>query len=243
MYDIDGPRVRLGFLWFVVTVAALIAGVPALAAVYGITAAVAAAQTAAAWRAKGQWPHREVAALGAGAMTLAAAASTQLVGIVVLALVAAAIVMAQQTAGRRPWVIDAGYTIQCSLFVGLAAAGLVIAARYELGSVVALVLLVASYETGDFIVGSGARNSVEGPIAGIAAIVVMSFSISALGIPPFRFPAAFGFGLVAAVLCPVGQLFASAVLPSAAAKASALRRLDSLLLLGVVWAFAIGLYR
>ena len=58
---------------------------------------------------------------------------------------------------------------RCS--AGLAAAGVVTAARYELGSALALVLFVTAYETGDYIVGSGARNSLEGPIAGCAAIV------------------------------------------------------------------------
>ncbi len=45
---------------------------------------------------------------------------------------------------------------------------------------------------------------------------------------------------IAAVLCPLGQLLGSLVLPTAAAPASAVRRLDSLLLLAPVWAVAAG---
>jgi len=52
---------------------------------------------------------------------------------------------------------------------------------------------------------------------------------------------AFAFGALAAVLCPAGQLVASAVLPSAGAPASALRRIDSLLLLAPAWAYVVGL--
>jgi hypothetical protein len=43
---------------------------------------------------------------------------------------------------------------------------------------------------------------------------------------------------VAALCCPVGQWIASAVLPRADAKVPALRRLDTLLLLGPVWLVA-----
>ena len=72
-------------------------------------------------------------------------------------------------------------------------------------------------------------------------MVVTTFAVGALDIKPFQFPQAFVFGALASVLCPAGQLVASAVLPSNAAPASALRRLDSLLLLAPAWAFVVGL--
>jgi len=43
------------------------------------------------------------------------------------------------------------------------------------------------------------------------------------------------------VFAPMGQLLASALLPTAKSPASALRRLDSLLLAAPVWCFGIGL--
>jgi hypothetical protein len=49
------------------------------------------------------------------------------------------------------------------------------------------------------------------------------------------------FGGFAAFCCPLGQIAASAILPSADARAPALRRLDSLLLLGPAWALLVGL--
>ena len=38
---------------------------------------------------------------------------------------------------------------------------------FEFGAVVGLVLIVSAYEIGDFLVGSGASNPFEGPIAGV----------------------------------------------------------------------------
>jgi hypothetical protein len=42
----------------------------------------------------------------------------------------------------------------------------------------------------------------------------------------------------AAVACPLGQILASAALPDARASASALRRIDSLIILAPLWAAA-----
>jgi hypothetical protein len=50
------------------------------------------------------------------------------------------------------------------------------------------------------------------------------------------------FGALAAGLCPIGQLLGSAILPRSDARASALRRIDSLLVLGPAWVVAIWFY-
>jgi hypothetical protein len=50
VYDIEGPRVRLGMLWFLVAGLAVAIGPLATAVVYGGAAAVAAAQVARVWR-------------------------------------------------------------------------------------------------------------------------------------------------------------------------------------------------
>jgi hypothetical protein len=100
--------------------------------------------------------------------------------------------------------------------------------------------LASAYETGDYIVGSGASNPYEGPVAGATAIVVVTFAVTALGVRPLTFPGSFALGAGACVLCPIGQLLASVVLPSVTSPASALRRLDSLLVLGPAWALVIG---
>ena len=59
-------------------------------------------------------------------------------------------------------------------------------------------------------------------------------------VPPFDGGAVFVFGGFAALLCPLGQVVASALLPRAGTPAPALRRLDSLLLLGPAWPFLVG---
>jgi hypothetical protein len=244
VYDVQGPRVRLGVGWFVLELFALLGGHWTVAFLYAITAAIAALQTAKAWHHVRRYPHQVTAGTGAAAIGMAGAVTTGLVGVAILGTVIAALVIAYSERGgdlRVDAVVDASYTIRCALFSGFAAACVAICARFEFGAVVGLVLIVSAYETGDYLVGSGASNPFEGPIAGITAVLVTTFAIGALDIKPFQFPEAFVFGALAAGLCPAGQLVASAVLPSNAAPASALRRLDSLLLLAPAWALVVGL--
>jgi hypothetical protein len=187
--------------------------------------------------------------VGAALIGLAGAVSTGLVGAAILVVVAGACTLAFVSRSNRTRsgrarsnpVVDASVTLRCALFPGFAAACMVIAARFELGAVVGLVLVVGAYETGDYLVGSGARNPLEGPLAGIVAVIVTTLAVAALAVEPFGFPQVLVFAGLAAVLCPTGQLVASAILPSADAPASALRRLDSLLLLAPAWAFVVGL--
>ena len=242
VYDIDGPRIRLGILWFACGIAAVVVGVGALALVYGTTAAVAALQTARAWRNdRGARPHRLVAGVGALVLVAAAAIDTALVGLALLGLAAAAVVVAHRGRRRSHPIEDAGFTLQASMFVGLAAASVVLSYRFELGAAVSLIVLVAAYETGDYLIGSGSRNPYEGPLGGLAAVLVVTFTIALLRVPPFEAGEAWVFGGLTAVLAPLGQLAGSLVLPSNRADAPALRRLDSLLLLAPLWAWATGI--
>ena len=73
------------------------------------------------------------------------------------------------------------------------------------------------------------------PVA--AAIVCVTLFVAVL-VPSFRGGSPFLLGLVAAVLAPLGPLAASVILGDSDASAPALRRLDSLLLLGPVWAWS-----
>ena len=242
VYDIEGPRVRLGMLWFVVAAVALAIGPFSASLVYGATAAIAGAQVARVWRRHRLRPNEIVAAGMAGAMTVGACLGAGGAGTGVLGGVVAAMLVA--TGDRKSphrSVADAGWTIQCALFPGLAAMSMVLLSRLDQGSAIALLLLVSAYETGDYIVGSGARNPFEGPAAGLAAIVVVTFMVSTLPISTLSFGEAWLFGGIVAVLAPAGQLFASALLPTAGSPASALRRLDSLLLAAPVWCIGVGL--
>ncbi|SRR5581483_5410391 len=244
VYDVNGPRVRLGVLWFLLNLAVLTTGRWPFSVLWALTGGVAALQTAKVWRAANQRPDRIVAGAGATAIGIAGAVRTGVVGIAILALVAAALFSAFSAAAanrRRNPVDDASFTIRCALFAGFAVACVAVTARFEYGAAVALILVVSAYETGDYLVGSGSSNPYEGPVAGMTAILVVTFAVTALGIKPFEFPRAFLFGGMACVLCPLGQLAASAILPKADAPASALRRIDSILLLAPVWALAVGL--
>jgi hypothetical protein len=244
VYDVNGPRIRFGIGWFALTMLALVGGRFTVAAVYSATAAFAALQTARAWRRAGARPHRPVAGAGALAVGLSGAISTALVGVAILGFVGFSLFTAYSAAaatrGRRKPLDAAAFTIRCGLFPGFAAACVGITARYSLTAAVGLVLVVAGYEIGDYLVGSGARNPFEGPVAGATAIVVVMFAITAVGLKPFVFPGSFALAALAATLCPAGQLLASAILPKVDAPATALRRIDSLLLVAPAWALVVG---
>ena len=137
---------------------------------------------------------------------------------------------------RRP-----GTTLQCGLPAGVGAAGVVLTLRLEIGAAVTLVLLVAAYEVGDYLVGSGASSSIEGPIAGIVAMAAICSAIAVLRVPPFDGGAVFVFGGFAALGCPArADRRQRGRCPAPTRRAPALRRLDSLLLLGPAWPLLVG---
>ena len=241
VYDIEPPHVRLGLLWFVLVMLAMgFGGTFGVAGLYGGTSALAAYQCARCWRRRQpNKPDPLVAAAIGGALPLAAAVSTAALGIAVLGAVVLALVRAAATPSN-PFFATAGRTLQCSLWVGGAGAGVVAAHRFESWAAIGLVLVVSAYETGDYIVGSESRNVAVGPAAGMVAVVVVQFAIAAAGFPPFDVGNGLGFALLAAALAPAGQVAASLILPAAAAPAPAVRRLDSLVLLAPVWAVVAG---
>ncbi|HEX4867175.1 MAG TPA: hypothetical protein VFV32_06065 [Acidimicrobiales bacterium] len=242
VYDTSGPKVRLGIVWFVVALAGIAIGPLAVAVAYGAAGAVAAAQTARAWRRRRLRPNDVVAGGIAGAMGLGACFGAGGGGLALLAGVALAYVTATgDTKSPNAAMTDAGWTLQCALPPGLVALSMVLLTRLDQGSAIGLLLLVSAYETGDYLVGSGARNPYEGPAAGGTAIVVVTFILSTLPISALDFGEAWLFGGLVMVCAPLGQLAASALLPAAAAPASALRRIDSLLLAAPLWCFGIGL--
>jgi hypothetical protein len=242
VYDTVGPRVTLGVLWFGAVLGALVAGPVVLVPLYAAMAALAGFQAASAWRAEGSQANRWVAALAGALAASGAAWGVGSLGLAVVVATLVALVAAAVTSRvPGPALAAAGTTLQSGLPGGIGAAGLVLTLRLEIGAAVTLVLLVAAYEVGDYLVGSGAASSIEGPIAGIVAIAAMSFVIAVLRVPPFDGVPALVFGGFAALGCPLGQVVASALLPRAEAHAPALRRLDSLLLLGPAWPLLVGL--
>lgn len=242
VHDTNGPHVRLGVMWFMVAALAIGIGPLPTAIAFGAAAAIAAAQTARRWRKRKHRPDEIIAAAMAGLMGAGACFGAGGAGLGVLIGVVLAYMRATgDLKSPNPKLEDAGWTIQCALPPGIVAVSMVLLARLDQGSALALLLLVSAYETGDYLIGSGARNPYEGPAAGAAAIVVITFLVSTLPISTLDFGEAWLFGGLVVLLAPLGQLVASALLPSARSSASALRRLDSLLLVAPVWCFGIGL--
>lgn len=246
VYDVTGPRVRLGVGWALLVGGALgfrPTRLAAVAVLYAIAAAWAAYQLLMAGRRHRPGGNLWVAAGGAAALPVASAAfGARGAGVVLLGMVAISLAAESVDADRREAVAAAaGRVVSCGAWVGLAGAGVVLTLRYEIGAVITLLVLVAVYEASDYIVGSGGSNPVEGPLAGVISIAVVTAIVAFLRVPPFRGTDAFAFGGLAAVACPAGQLVASALLPDPAAPAPALRRLDSLLILAPLWAWFVGL--
>lgn len=240
VYDVQGPKVKLGFLWFLLIAGSLVYGTPALAVVYGVAATVAAYQLVRAWLDRGERPNPLVATVGAAAIPAAAVLGPAPAGVAILGTTVLALFGATTTVGTREgFFAAAGTTVRCSVFIGLAAATPVLAYEVHPGAGALLLLFVSGYETGDYLVGSGSSNAFEGPIAGAAAIAVFAFAAWVANLPPFDREVVPALAGIAMLLCPIGQLAGSALLPRADTPASAVRRLDSLLVLGPVWVAAV----
>lgn len=238
MYDIDGPRIRLGVAWFLVAMAAL-ATTATTALVYGVVAAVAGRQIVRAWRSV-SW-QADMAAVLAAVPVLAAIAGLELAVAALAAVVVIAVFAAMVPGGERfPGFggrIAAAGIVASVVLPATAGAALVLVRLESVTAAILLVLLVSAYEAGDYIIGSGGSTKLEGPLAGAVTAIVVGFPFAMVLLRPFD---VVGVELLAfvAVLPPFGQLLASAALPGAGAPASALRRIDSLLVLAPVWVVA-----
>jgi hypothetical protein len=239
-YDIEGPKVRLGVLWFLVAFPAVVASPATAGLLYAVAAGMAARQIVQAWRNEPAW-QADVAAGLAGVSVLSAVGGTSTFMLVLgVAIVAAAIAGFQGTAaGLRGsgHTAAAGVMVAAIVPVAIAGASMVLTRASSPTAAGVLFLFASAYEVGDFLIGSGGSTPVEGPLAGGAALVVTGFPMALLLVEPFDVLGVWMLG-VAALCCPVGQWIASAVLPKPDAKVPALRRIDTLLLLAPVWVVA-----
>lgn len=240
-YDIEGPRVRLGILWFVGCMVAFALGIVATALWFGVAFAAAGAHSLRTWRARGAKVDPRVALLGVAVVVAAAAVHPRAMGVALLLLAAGAVGLAvrEGAAGPAQALARASLVLQCALPPAVAGGSLLLLADLEVWAAIALVLLASAYETGDFLIGSGSTNSVEGPLAGGVAVAVTALAVAALGFPPFSVTEAALFGLAVAPGAFAGQMLASVILPHARAFAPALRRVDSLLLVAPLWYLAV----
>jgi CDP-diglyceride synthetase len=242
----DGPHGRLGVLWAAVTVAALLAGAVPLAVWMAAQAGLAAAQAARSHqpaRAQaGSRPraHPVGAAFGAVLLALSCAFgwTTVVIGLVLAAVGSVSLPVAIGESPAEPVA-----TALIAVATG-AAAGSLVLARW-LGSVPALFLLalVCAYDTGAYLVGTGAQNRWEGPAAGIAAIGPVTLGAAAGAVPPFTSVGPAVIGVMAALLAPLGPVAATRLLGRKKLRQPALRRLDSLVLLGPAFVAAARLLR
>jgi hypothetical protein len=244
VYDTDGPRIRLGVVWFGVAFPAVLLSTMTTGLLFAVCAGLAARQVARAWRTE-SWQADVaggVAALPILGVTFLGTELTMPL-LVVAALAALGLGLAAPCAGLPSGVGNvaaSGVLLQATAPVAVAGIAMVSMRAEVVASLVLLFVLASVYEMGDFIVGSGSSNKFEGPIAGGAALMVTAFPFALLLIEPFD---VVGMGVmlgIAAAACPVGQWLASAILPWPGGHAPALRRMDTLLLLAPLWAVATG---
>jgi len=239
VYDVDGPRIRLGLAWFAAAAAGTAISPLTAAIVYGVAAGLAARQVVRAWGSV-PWQADMAAGLAALPVLAALAGTVPAIGSLALVVVVAGVAACAPDGARIPGlqgrVAAAGIVVVATL-AGVAGAALVLVRSQSVTAALVLVLLVSLYEAGDYIVGSGASNFVEGPLAGATTAVVAGFPLTLILVEPFDVA---GLPLLAfvAACCPLGQMVASAMLPRPGAPASALRRVDTLLVLAPLWAAA-----
>lgn len=245
-YPTDGPKITLGVLWCASVIAAGWFSNPLLAVLVATVAGLAGFQVGRSFRPFVDPIVSSALATVVGLSGLFGALGlgiALIVGALVTLLIAAGLPTAAPVLGPRgatsppmdALVHRAELLARSALPAGTAAASLVAIERLQFGGFIALVILVSAYEVGDFVIGTGSSNAIEGPIAGLVAMAVASAATYYLLPAPFdtnSFPL---FAALAAVCAPLGQIVASAVLPRGVAWAPALRRLDSYLLVAPLW--------
>ncbi|MFS8482067.1 MAG: hypothetical protein FWJ94_09190 [Acidimicrobiia bacterium] len=241
VYDIDGPRVRLGLAWFVGFTAAVGASPITAALALAVAVGWAARQVVRAWGSV-QWQADLAAGVAALPVLAALVGLPGLVGGLALGFVVAVGAACSPDGARMPGPGGRMATLGILLFALLPAfaAGSVVLTRAEsMFAALVLVVVVCAYEMADFLVGSGAGNPVEGPLAGVTTASLVALPLAVMLVEPYDAAGVALLGVTAAA-CPLGQIFGSALLPGAGAPAPALRRIDTLLVLAPVWAAAAG---
>ena len=230
------PHGRLGLAWAVAVVAATALGTGWMAGWLAIAAFAAASQTAMVWLARKERPLPAFAAATAAALPLAAISGVRAMNAVVVVAVVATLV-ARLAAPTKAPSRDVALTLVIGVAVGMAAASPVLLRDLGIHAPLFLLAIAASYDAGAYLIGTGASSPWEGPAAGVAAIIPLTMFAAIVLVPPFHGVAPILLGALGALLAPFGPVAGSALLGDAAASAPALRRLDSLLVLGPVWAW------
>ncbi|MGH9127232.1 MAG: hypothetical protein ACRDZ8_21300 [Acidimicrobiales bacterium] len=182
-------------------------------------------------------PPAAVAALFSAAITVTALGGGQVMALV--AASAALILIGATVFGPagRPALLP---RVVLVVGPGLAAGSLVLARSQGLATGLILAGMVTLYDSSAYLIGTGAPNRWEGSVAGAASIAAMTLMVAAVLSPPFTGASPWLFGIAAAVLAPVGVGVCRRITGDKDAPVPALRRLDSLLLLGPAWVVAVA---
>lgn len=234
-YYTDGPEITFGVLWFVAIAATAFLSTWGLAVVAASVAGLAGLQAGAAWFPQfgptKWWTAGAAFVVGLsgviGPLGLVAGAGMGMV--LLLAYIALNPVHARST-GELLDVL-----MRSSLPAGIAAGSLVALRDVSPGAVLLLIALVSAYEVGDFLIGSGSSNAVEGPVSGLVALGAVAFVFWIVPPRPFTTTSVLLFAALAGVCCPLGQIVAAGLLPRGSSWAPALRRIDSYLLAAPLW--------
>ncbi len=236
----QGREVRFGVAWFGGFVICAFVGPLAIAVLIGALCSVAALQSVMSWKQQRTEVDRPIAAVLPIAAALASLVGVGLAGLVLAFGTVLAVVLAMGAPGRRVGVFArAGITMRCCLLPAVVAISVVSMARTSTSALLVLLVLVSVYETGNHLVGTDAGSIFEGPIAGIAAVLVVTFTEATFQFGPFTTRAAWLFGGLVAVAAPLGAPLAAAMVPRAADAGAALRRLDVWLLVAPLWCWSV----
>jgi sulfur-carrier protein len=230
------PHGRLGMLWAAVTAGAVVAGTGWLAAWFAVGGLVAASQVCRVWVRRGERPLPAFAAAAAAALPLTAAAGIQSVNAAIVATVVLTLVARMFFPTRAP-LRDVGLTLLIGVSIGLAVAAPVLLRHVSLTATFFLLGCAAVYDAGAYLVGTGASSAWEGPVAGVAALIPVTMLAAVVFVPPFSGAEPLLLGALAAALAPIGPVAGSVLLGDRTSNAPGLRRLDSLLILGPIWAW------
>lgn len=239
-YRTDGPKLTFGVLWFVMIVGAIVYSPIFVAALVSGVAGLAGLQIGYAW-----FPRHNATRLwaAAGAFVSGLLGAMGPIGVIAAAVAGLVISFAYAVANpsrSQSTMALAEVAMRAIVPAGVAAASLAALANIGVGAALALVGLVSAYEVGDFLVGSGSMNAVEGPLSGLVSLAAVVFILWVVTPDPFTSSSIVLFGVLTGVGCVVGQIFASAILPRGGAWAPALRRLDSYLVVAPIWVLLLG---
>jgi hypothetical protein len=240
-------RALFSLAWAAVAALAVVVGPWGMAILFAAVGSIAALQTARAWRAAGMRPSRVVAGSAPVVLAILALLGLGWAGLGVLFVVVVAIVVAVVDPGPGGVLATGGNTVRCALGPMAVAVAMVQLAEISWPAVAVLLVLAAGYDLGCHVWSSDGSGHVVGWLAGIITVLVLTLAVSAVHtvfeLEPFGpLASVWVFGGLAATLCPIGPLVASALLPAADAPAPALRRIDALVVAAPVWLFAMWGY-